>query len=254
MTRSVSVLLAEDEAPQRDALKALITSSWPSAHVVAECATGVEALEALEATPPDVAFLDIQMPGKSGLEVARACSGKTHVVFVTAHDEYALRAFEQDAVDYLLKPVEPTRFQETLRRLERRLPALPPDLAHVVERLRENLLGGARKPTLKYVTASYGDTVRLYSIDEVVAFQARDKVTVVLLAQGGDAVIRKSLRELQAELDPDEFWQVHRSVIARVSAIASITRDELGKSWLTLKGNPERLPVSSAYQGRFRGM
>ncbi|HKY37087.1 MAG TPA: LytTR family DNA-binding domain-containing protein [Polyangiaceae bacterium] len=249
----VRILVAEDEAPQRDTLLALLQSVWPEAYVVAACSDGLEAIEAIEARAPEVAFLDIRMPGLSGLEVAEACSRRTHVVFVTAHDDYAVRAFEQGAVDYLLKPLRRERLAETVLRLKARIEQEPANLVDLLTSLRGELGSTPRPPRLKWITASIGDMIKLYAIDDVLAFHAQDKYTRVLTTSD-EAIIRKSLRELLSSLDQSEFWQVHRSVIVRVSAVDCVKRDELGKWWLTLKGHSERLPVSSAFQGRLRGM
>jgi DNA-binding LytR/AlgR family response regulator len=250
---TVRIMVAEDEAPQRTAFIGLLEAAWPEAQVVAVCSDGLEALEALEREAPEVAFLDIRMPGLSGLELAEACGGRAHVVFVTAHDDYAVRAFEQGAVDYLLKPVRRERLAETVQRLNARLAHTPPRLDVLLAQLRSELGQSPRREALKWITASLGDTVKLYAIEEVLAFHAQDKYTRVITT-GGEAVIRKSLRELLSALDESLFWQVHRSVIVRASAIDCVKRDELGKWWLALKGHAERLPVSSAFQGRFKGM
>ena len=249
----VPLLIAEDEQPQREALQALLQELWPEAAVVAVCADGLEAVEAFEREQPQVAFLDIRMPGLCGLEVARTISDRAHLVFVTAYDDHAVRAFEQGAVDYLLKPVRRERLIETISRLRKRVQSAPSDADQLLARLREELARGPRREGLKWITASVGDTVTLYPIEEVLAFQAQDKYTRVITATG-EAVIRKSLRELLAVLDPDVFWQVHRSVIVRAGAIDRVRRDELGKHWLSLKNHKEVLPVSSAFQSRFRGM
>lgn len=243
------ILVAEDEAPQRDALVRALKTAWPRAEVVATCEDGFDALEAFEREAPDVAFLDIRMPACSGIEVARAIAGRAHVVFVTAFDDHAVQAFEQGAIDYLLKPVQIGRLAETVRRLEARLAQPPRDLEGALGTLpRES----ASAP-LKWITASVGATVALYPIEEVLGFHAREKYTTVLSARG-DAEIRMSLKELVQKLDADEFWQVHRSVVVRVAAIDRVRRDEAGKLQLTLRGRDEMLPVSDAFRGRFRGM
>jgi DNA-binding LytR/AlgR family response regulator len=251
--RPVRVLVAEDEAPQRQSMIALLGQLWPEARVVAACADGLEALEAFARESPEVAFLDIRMPGLDGLAVARSMSGQAHLVFVTAYDDHAVKAFEAGAIDYLLKPVRADRLAETVARLRQRVQAVPPDVADMLARLRDELARGPRVQSLKWITASVGETVKLYPIEEILAFQAQDKYTRVLTA-GDDAIIRKSLRELMVALDPEEFWQVHRSVIVRAGAIDQVRKDELGKHWLTLKGRAEALPVSSGFQSRFRGM
>ena len=249
----VRIMVAEDEAPQRAALIALLAELWPEATLVAACADGREAVEAFAREAPEVVFLDIRMPGLSGLEVAQAVAGRAHLVFVTAYDEHALRAFDAGAIDYLLKPVRPERLGETVARLRQRVRSRPVDADALLAQLRDELGRRARAETLKWVTASIGDTVKLYPVEEILFFQAQDKYTRVVTTDD-DAVIRKSLRELLLVLDPDVFWQVHRSVIVRASAIEGVRKDQLGKHWLTLKGRDEALPVSGAFHARFRGM
>ncbi len=250
----MKIIIAEDEQPQREALAAALREVWPEAHLVASCADGLEALEAFHTEQPAAAFLDLRMPGLHGLEVARAMAGVTQVVFITAHDDAAVRAFEQGAVDYLLKPFRRERLEQAVTRLRERLRgAAQVDLHQVLDRLRVQLAPNGRPQTLKWVTASVGEVTKLYSIDEVIAFHAQDKYTRVITAND-EAIIRTSLRELLQMLDPDVFWQVHLSVIVRASAIAHVRRDELAKSSLRLRGKSEELPVSAAFQSRFRGM
>jgi DNA-binding LytR/AlgR family response regulator len=251
---TVRVLVAEDEAPQRRELCALLRRLWPECEIVAECDDGLSALEALAALRPQVAFLDIRMPGVSGLDVARAASGHAHVVFTTAYEEYALRAFDHGAIDYLLKPIAQERVRETIQRLRVRLDAGAPGfLVARVAPLMEHLARSGPRGTLRWITASVADTVRMLPIEDVVFFQSQDKYTRVATADA-DAHIRTPLKELLAALDPDEFWQVHRSVIVRASAIDVVRRDELGKLELSLKSRKDILPVSQPFQRRFRGM
>jgi DNA-binding LytR/AlgR family response regulator len=200
-----------------------------------------------------VVFLDIRMPGLSGLEVASAVRGRAHLVFVTAYDDQAIRAFDEGAVDYVCKPVRRERLADTVQRLRHRLEGPPTDVGDLLARLRDEIARTAKRDGLKWITASVGDTVKLYALDDVLAFQAQDKYTRVITIKD-EAIIRKSLRELLSVLDPEVFWQVHRSVIVRAAAIDRVRRDELGKHWLTLKDHPEPLPVSSTFQSRFRGM
>ncbi|HEY6879435.1 MAG TPA: LytTR family DNA-binding domain-containing protein [Polyangiales bacterium] len=246
------LLIAEDEAPQRSALQSMLEELWPSARVVAACEDGITALEAFERERPEVAFLDVQLPGQSGIELARAIGDRAQLVFVTAHDSYAVRAFEHGAVDYLLKPVHKRRLTETIARLKSRLTApIHNDVEQLLTRLSREL--APQRTLLKWISASIGDTIKLYGIDEVLAFHAQDKYTRVV-TRSDDAIIRKSLRELLAGLDADVFWQVHRSVVVRTSAIDCVRRDEQGHHVLTLKGRSDVFPVSSAFHGRFRGM
>jgi DNA-binding LytR/AlgR family response regulator len=248
-----TAILAEDEAPQRDALRGLLEEHWPQLRLTAVCEDGLAALEALDEFRPHVAFLDIRMPGAGGLDVARvAAEMGTLVVFTTAYDEYAVTAFEAGAVDYLLKPLQPARLAQAVARIKTRLTGADrPDLSGILERLRARPADDQRR--LKWISASVGDTVKMFGIDEVLYFRAGDKYTQ-LVAATGEAVIRTSLKELLVQLDPEEFWQVHRSVIVRVSAIAEVRKDELGKLALSLRGRPETLPVSASFHHRFRSM
>jgi DNA-binding LytR/AlgR family response regulator len=252
--KPVTALIAEDEAPQRLALQGQLLEAWPELEIVAVCEDGLSALDAVAVRRPSVAFLDIRMPGVSGLDVAKAVvENGGLVVFTTAYDDYAIRAFETGAVDYLLKPVQPARLAHTVERLRERLQSAPDaGLQAVVERLEARLRPAADK-LIRWITASVGDSVRMISIDEVLFFQAQDKYVRVVTAQY-ESVVRISLKELLAGLDPDEFWQVHRGVVVRVKAIDRVRKDEFGRHVLTLKGGGEALPVSAAFQQRFRGM
>ncbi len=247
------ILIAEDEPPQRRALEALLREVWPEAELCASCDDGVAALEAFARERPAVVFLDLRMPGLGGLELARAIAGAAHVVFITAYADAAISAFDHGAIDYVLKPVRRERLERTVARLRDRLSAPPaPGLDALVTRLRAEL--GARSGgSLRWVTATVRDAVKLYAIDDILAFQAQDKYTRALTATD-EAIIRTSLRELTGQLDPEVFWQVHRSAIVRATAIDVVRRDELGRYQLTLKGRPDVLPLSSAFYARLRGM
>jgi DNA-binding LytR/AlgR family response regulator len=248
-----TALIAEDELPQRQELRALLAALWPDLSVVAECADGLTALEMLDRYRPDVAFLDIRMPGVSGLEVARAVRAPCQVIFTTAYEEYALRAFDEGAVDYLLKPVSRERLSRAIERTRGRIGSGSSiDLGSFIDLLQARLAPGGRQ-SIKWITASVGHSTRMYSIDEVLFFQAQEKYTRVVTADG-EGHIRTALKELLAALDPETFWQVHRSVIVRVGAIRAVEKDADGKLQLTVRGRTEVLPVSSAFQHRFRSM
>jgi DNA-binding LytR/AlgR family response regulator len=191
--------------------------------------------------------------GLGGIDLALRFGHRAHIVFVTAYDEYAVRAFELGAIDYLLKPIAPARLRETVQRLVERGLQHPPAIDALLATLRRELTPSAPRDRLKWITASLGETTKLYAVDDVIAFRAQDKYTLVVTA-ADEAIIRTSLRELVQKLDPDEFWQIHRSVVVRAAAIDQIKRDELGKSWLTLRGRTEQLPVSTTFAARFRGM
>ncbi len=246
-----TAIIAEDEGAQRLELKALLGELWPGLEIVAECEDGLAAMEALHDFKPDVAFLDIRMPGVSGLEVAQA-AGDTHVVLITAYDEFAIRAFEAGAADYLLKPVRRDRLAATIARLTRRLAdgqrAAPLDLVGLLEaRLTPE------RRWMSWVSASAGDTIRMIPIDEVLAFFSEDKYTCVLTKQGSTH-IRTPLKDLIGQLNPEFFWQVHRGAIVRVAAIRAVRRDEDGRMRIHLNGSAETLPVSAAFQDRFKPM
>ena len=254
-TRGLVAIVAEDEAPQRAALLSLLADAWPELQSVTACEDGVAALQAVAELRPAVAFLDIRMPGVSGLDVARAVvAAGGLVVFTTAYDEYAIRAFEAGAVDYLLKPVQPVHLARAVGRLRERLAANngDGDLQARVDEL-EAALRPRGDRQVRWISASVGDSVRMIGIDEVLYFQAQDKYVRVVTDEA-EAVIRTPLKDLLSGLDPDTFWQVHRGVVVRVAAIDRVRKDELGKWHLCLRGRSESLPVSGAFLHRFRGM
>ena len=251
MTRATAVI-AEDELPQRQELRALLAELWPELDVVAECDDGLAALQALQEHRPQVAFLDIRMPGVSGLEVARAAGDHCQVIFVTAYEEYALRAFDEGAIDYLQKPVARERLLRSIERARARLGSgAQVDMTALIDMVQSRLAPGGRG--IKWITASVGNTMKMFSIDEVLFFQAQDKYTRVVTAES-EGHIRTPLKDLLGSLDSETFWQVHRSAIVRVGAIRAVEKDEDGRLRLTVRGHAEVLPVSSAFQYRFRGM
>jgi DNA-binding LytR/AlgR family response regulator len=234
-------LVAEDEAPQRRRLCELLGELWPELEVVSECADGLAALEALTSQQPDVAFLDIRMPGLTGLEVARAAD-TTQVVFTTAFESHALDAFDHAAVDYLLKPIRRERLAQSIVRLKQRL-AEAPDLKKSF----------GMSAAMRWITGSAGHVTRVLGINEVLFFAAQDKYVRVVTADD-EVQIRTPLRELLAALDPEVFWQIHRSVIVRAGAIHRIETGADGRMKLSVKGRTEELPVSQAFQFRFKPM
>jgi DNA-binding LytR/AlgR family response regulator len=256
MTKCV---IAEDETLLRDALVALLKEVWPELEVVAACDDGGSALEAIAAFQPEVAFLDIRMPGLSGLEVAAAlpaASPKTQAVFVTAYDQYAIDAFDRGAVDYLLKPVAKTRLEATVARLKARLASGGADasaLAELVARLGQGIANTSKEPPLVWLTASAGAETRLIMVEDIAYFQSDTKYTVVMTA-AGEALLRKPIRELLDVLDPNVFKQIHRSTIVNLRAVASVTRDETGRGIVKLKTRPETLAVSQPFMSLFRNM
>lgn len=253
--KAPTAIIADDEDLPRAELRRMLAAAWPELQVLAECEHGPAAVEAIDTLLPDVAFLDIRMPGLSGLDVARAASGRCHAVFCTAYDSHAVEAFDAGAADYLLKPVLADRLAQCVARLRERLAsrAAAPDLDGLVERLAQRLPAADPAARLKWISASVGDTIKMFGIDEVLFFQSDEKYTRVV-TRDDEAHIRKPLKEIAAGLDGDTFWQVHRGVIVRAAAIARAQRDDLGRVTLHLKGHAETLAVSQAYGWRFKPM
>lgn len=245
-----TAILAEDEPLLREELRQLLGQLWPELQVLAEAEDGLEALQALESHRPQVLFLDIQMPGLSGLDVARAASGRCHVVFVTAYERYAVDAFEQGAVDYLLKPFSPARLASAIARVKERLHSMPAQLDGLLRTLAE---GAPKRSHLRWINAAQGRDVRLVTTEEICYFRSSSKYTELVTADGA-TLIRRTIRELLAELDPEVFWPIHRGVVVNANAIAAVHRKLNGQLEVRLKARPETLPVSEAFAWRFRQM
>jgi len=250
MNRPTAVI-AEDEPLLRDELKDALATLWPELEMKAVVEDGIEALRALESYEPDVLFLDIQMPGATGLDVARVASGRCHVVFVTAFEQYAVAAFEQQAVDYVVKPFSPVRLANAIARVKERLRGVPADLGQLLRTLSEQ----ARSPQryLRWISVAQGRTVRLITLDEICYFQADNKYTTVVTA-GNQSLITKTIKELIDELDPMLFLQVHRGTIVNVNAISAVHRDLRGRLEIELKQRRETLPVSASFAHLFKQM
>ena len=253
---SCKAIVADDEKELRTYLKTLLAAAWPELVVCGEARNGREALALVETESPQVVFLDIRMPGLSGLEVAKQLAGRCHIVFVTAYDQHAVEAFERDVVDYLVKPVSPQRLMQTVQRLKNLLavsPAPAAELSAAVERV----LAGLKLPKvtdfLQWIRVPVKESVRLIPVRDVAYFQAQDKYTLVMIDEG-EALIRKNIRELAAELDPGHFWQIHRGTIVNVSRIERVSRSVTGRGVLRLKGRPEPLTVSRNYLHLFKQM
>lgn len=252
-------VLAEDESLLREALVRALGDAWPELEIIAECADGGSALEAIAEHRPDVAFLDIRMPGLTGLEVAAAAvsaSPRTQIVFVTAYDQYAIDAFDTGAVDYLLKPIATDRLAQTVQRVRGRIDRGDADnaaLAGLLQKLTVALPRKLATEPLVWLTASTGNATRLILVEDVLYFRADNKYTVVMTA-AGEALLRKPIKDLLEVLDPASFKQIHRSTIVNLKAIDSITRDDTGKGYIKLKSRPETLTVSQPFMGLFRNM
>jgi DNA-binding LytR/AlgR family response regulator len=245
-----TALIAEDEPLLRAQLKARLAAAWPELVLVGEAENGAQALELAHAHRPDIAFLDIRMPVRSGIDVARELGERTHIVFVTAYDEYAVAAFEEGAVDYVLKPATPERIAKLVERLKRRVDVPPLDLSSLLARLATR----DTPPTpLRWVRASLGNTLQMIAVDDVVYFQAEDKYTKVV-TRDSEALIKKPIKELFDELDPEAFWQIHRATIVNLRAIEKVERDWRDQPVITLRERSEKLTVSRTFAHRFKTM
>lgn len=244
-------IIVDDEPNLCALLKRQLASCWPELDIPAEAYNGADALRLIGELGPDVAFLDIRMPGMGGLDLASRASASCHVVFVTAYDQYAVQAFENAAVDYLLKPVTPERLNKTVARLKSRLSSAPLDLSPLIEKLAEQIR--PQRQYLQWLQVSSQNDIELLPVDEVDFFQASDKYTLVITRKT-ERIIRKSLKELEEELDPDRFWRVHRNAIVRVAAIAKISRDFRGHHVLHLHQDGRTLAVGRNYTHLFKQM
>jgi DNA-binding LytR/AlgR family response regulator len=244
-------VLAEDESLLREQMRDLLAAAWPELEIAALAQDGKQAIRAIEEHRPDVLFLDIQMPEASGLEVARLASGRCHVVFVTAYDQYAVAAFEEGAVDYVMKPLSGARIATAVQRVKERMKTAPANLTGLLDNLADPPPRNGQY--LRWINASRGEDVQLITIEEVKYFQSDTKYTRVVAAKR-EGLIRKSIKELVAELDPSIFWQMHRATIVNLNAVESVGRDLKGHVVLRLKDRPEVLQVSQPYAHLFRQM
>ncbi len=249
-----TALIADDESLLREHLRELLGQVWPDLTIVAEATNGLEASELLALHRPDVAFLDIKMPGLSGIEVAKRLMGSTRVVFATAYDQFAVQAFEAQAADYLLKPINGQRLGQTVLRLQAALAAAQPapDLRALLTALTQQSVP-TRPQFLQWIRASRADVTFQIAVDEVLYFQSDDKYTCVVTATG-EHLIRTPLTELMLQLDPDRFWQIHRSTVVQAKSVASARREGDGRLWVSIRGHEKPLAVSRAYQHMFKQM
>jgi DNA-binding LytR/AlgR family response regulator len=253
-------IIADDERLMREQLRARLTEVWPELDIVAEAKNGEEAVAAVSQYAPDLAFLDIRMPGMTGIEAARAIGEACHIVFITAYNEYAVDAFEHGAVDYVLKPAERERLELTVARLKKRLGQRPSDLGELLTKLAARLdvdsgaapakSGGGK---LQWIQASVGQQIKLIPVAEVLFFTSDEKYTRVQ-TESFEALIRKPIKELVDELDPEKFWQIHRSTIVNADAISGVVRDFRGRQLVQVKGRPDKLEVSRNYTHLFKQM
>jgi len=266
---AVRAIVADDERLMREQLKLRLAQVWPELIVVADARDGVEAVEAVARERPDVAFLDIQMPALTGIEAAREIALlpdiQCEIVFVTAYNQYAIEAFEQGALDYVLKPAEEARLGRTIERLKARLAvegldeSKPrPQLGRMQERLAqiERLLQSGQSPgrrSLRWLQATQGNSLRLIAVDQVLFFRSDEKYTRIQTAQA-EWLIRTPLRELAEQIDAEQFWQIHRSTIVNVQAIERVERDDAGRLRIRVRGHPEILEVSRGFSHLFRQM
>ncbi len=252
MAPALTAVIADDEPLLRAQLKARLAKLWPELAIVREMENGRDVEEVIAAHAPGLFFLDIHMPGVNGLEAARVVGKRAHVVFVTAFDQYAVAAFEQGAIDYVLKPFNEERLAATVERLRERIFGAPPGVDELVERLAGRL-APRNGEHLRWIKASVGQSVRMVPVEEVLFFQSDEKYTRVVTAEA-EMLIRKPIKELLEELDPEKFWQVHRATVVNVDAIASVRRGLKDQAEIALKGHRETLLVSRNFTHLFRQM
>jgi DNA-binding LytR/AlgR family response regulator len=246
-------LIADDEPHLARALATELARLWPGLELLPPARNGVEAAQRIATLRPEVAFLDIQMPGLTGLEVAQGIEGSTCVVFVTAYDEYAVQAFEQQALDYVLKPVKAERLQRTVDRVQRAIATPPAETGQLLAALQRLMPAAASPDRLRWVRASSGELTHQIDVQQVLFFRADDKYTCVQTATA-EYLIRTPIAELGVQLDPQQFVQVHRSTIVNLAHLAGTRRDENSRLFLRIKGHAHELPVSRAYVHLFKAM
>jgi DNA-binding LytR/AlgR family response regulator len=258
--RRPTALIADDEPLLRTSLMRVLGEAWPELEIVAQARNGREAVEQFEALKPDICFLDVHMPGLSGVEAARKIGGGAHLVFVTAFDQYAVQAFEQRAIDYLVKPLDAARLADTIARLKERLSAampLPPETEALLEQLADHISKKASAKPLKWIHVSVGTSVRIIAIEDIDFMRSDEKYTLVSWRAEGrlaEGLIRAALKDLMEQMDPEQFLQVHRSVVVNRRAISHFTRLANETGQIHLKGREEVLPVSRSYLQLFKQM
>jgi DNA-binding LytR/AlgR family response regulator len=252
---ALRTLIADDEPLMLERLRDMVQSFPDQLELIAEAENGEDALELFEAHVPDVVFLDIRMPGLTGLEVAAAIGERAHVVFVTAYDQFAVQAFDRGAVDYLLKPLEQDRMELTLRRIRERAStgAAPPDVFPALHAMRQGRSAAQEVERLKWIKALVGNDIRMFPVNDVVFFQSDMKYTRVV-TETQEVLIRTPLKELLDGLEPEQFWQVHRSTIVNTQRIDSILREGAEKHYLVLRGTKEKIPISRQFYPLFKQM
>lgn len=251
-----TAIIADDERLMREQLRLRLGQVWPELEIVGEAKNGEEAVELVNQLKPDLTFLDIRMPGKTGMEAARDIGAASNVVFVTAYDQYAVEAFERGAVDYVLKPPEPERLQITVDRLKARLARPKEAVADSVTAMLSELAERMAKPKpayLQWIQASIGQDLRMIPVEEILFFRSDEKYTCVQ-TERFEALIRKPVRDLAEELDPSLFWQIHRATLVNVNAIEGVTRDIRGRHLVMIKGRPDKLEVSRSFLHLFKQM
>ena len=254
--KNITAIIADDETELRRHLIRLLNRLWPDLVIAGESENGPETLALFHSLSPDIVFLDINMPGLSGLEVAKRISGRCTVIFITAYDQYAVEAFEREALDYILKPVQKDRLAASLERCKKRMAAPAQenrDLGPLLQLLEKKLARNKTSPFLQWIRAQHRDTIRLIRVEDVLLFKAEDKYTLVITAHT-ESLIRKTIKELEEELDPDKFWKIHRGTLVNVSSIQKVSRFVTGRYVIRLDGYDDPLMVSRSFSHLFRQM
>ncbi len=249
-------IIADDEANALDQMKSRILSAWPGLNICGEAVNGIEAKQMIETMRPDVAFLDIKMPGLSGIQVARKTAGICRVVFITAYDQYAIDAFENAAIDYILKPATVERLDKTVQRIKAQIADASPilDISEIIEQLRSEMNSGKPAGYLKWIKAKVNSAVRLIPVDKIYFFMASNRYTIVMTKKKQEVLIKKSISELAEELDPDIFFRIHRGTIVNANYIDKISTSPTGRGQIRLIDRPEVFTVSRSYVHMFKQM
>jgi len=249
-----TAVIADDEYLQRQELRRMLSIAWPELEILEECEDGSDALDAIVNHKPDIAFLDIRMPGLSGLDVARATDGRTNIIFVTAYEAHAVDAFNLAACDYLLKPIQADRLKQTVSRLQCKFASgeKSVDLLQMMETFEKRFSEHNQKERLRWISANSGKSIQIFPIEEILFFESDTRYTRVVSASD-EGLIRTPIKELQKGLDPEQFWQINRGILVNMHAIARAHRDELGGIKVDIKGSKEQLKVSQTYAWRFKG-
>jgi DNA-binding LytR/AlgR family response regulator len=255
--KQITAIIADDEKELRHHLKKLLNQLWPELMIAGESVNGLQTLLQVDKYNPDILFLDINMPGMTGIEVARKISSKCTIIFITAYDQYAIDAFENEALDYILKPVQIERLEACIKRCKKHLQRqnpIKPDLTAMLAELENKIIQNKKSSYLQWIRTQHGDSIRLIPVNDISVFKSSDKYTLVFTSSKTESLIRKPIKELEQELDPEKFWKIHRGTIVNVSSISKVSKSMTGKYVIKIEDHDEPLLVSRSYSHLFKQM